>query len=119
VPHDTLTENSANWFWPAYPAAISTRVYDDTGFVLTGKLAVVAPAATVTLDGTVATAGLLLESVTTAPPAGAGPLKLTIPVADVPPFTQLGEIASEERVAGDVGVAGWMVMLPGSVASLP
>jgi hypothetical protein len=96
-----------------------TRVYADTGFVLTEKLAVIAPAGTITLDGTVATAGLLLASVTTAPPAGAGPLKLTMPVAEVPPFTQLGEIASEERVAGEVGTAGWMVMLPGSVASLP
>jgi hypothetical protein len=98
---------------------MSTRVYDDTGLVLTGKFAVVAPAGTVTLEGTVATVGLLLESVTTAPPAGAGPLKLTMPVADVPPRTQLGETANEERVAGEVVVADWMVMLPGSSACAP
>jgi hypothetical protein len=98
---------------------MSTRVYDDTGFAFTGKLALVAPAVTVTLDGTVARAGLLLDSVTTAPPAGAGPLKLTIPVAEVPPRTQLGETASEESVAGKVVVADWIVMLPGSSACAP
>jgi hypothetical protein len=98
---------------------MSTRVYADTEFVLTVKLALVAPAGTVTLDGTVATAGLLLMSVTTAPPAGAGPLKLTRPSAEEPPRTQLGETASEERVAGVVGVAGWMVMLPCSSVWTP
>lgn len=39
---------------------------------------VVEPAATVTLDGTEATDGLLLVSVTTAPPDGAAALSFTV-----------------------------------------
>jgi len=58
--------------------------------VLTVKVAVVAFAATVTLAATVATAVLPLLSVTTAPPAGAGPLKVTVPVDGLPPVTDVG-----------------------------
>ena len=54
------------------------------------KLAVVAFAATVTLAGTVAADVLLFERVTTAPPVGAGPLRVTVPVEDVPPITDRG-----------------------------
>jgi hypothetical protein len=67
-----------------------TDVLAATGLVPTAKVAVVAFAATVTLEGTVATAVLLLLSVTTAPPAGAGPFKVTVPVDDVPPVTVAG-----------------------------
>jgi hypothetical protein len=48
-----------------------------TAVVDTVKVAVVAPPATVTLDGTVA-APLLLETVSTAPPAGADPFRVTV-----------------------------------------
>jgi hypothetical protein len=51
-----------------------------TPVVLTVKVAVVAPAATVTLDGTVATAVLLLESWMVTPAGGAAPLRVTVPV---------------------------------------
>jgi hypothetical protein len=61
-----------------------------TGLVATMKAAVVAFAATVTLGGTVAAAVLLLDSVTTAPPAGARPFKVTVPVVEVPPITEEG-----------------------------
>jgi hypothetical protein len=47
-----------------------------------------APAGTVTEAGT-ATAALLLDKLTTAPPEGAGPLKRTVfPVVDAPPVTE-------------------------------
>ena len=74
-----------------------------TALVLTVNVALVAPAATVTLDGTVAAAVLLLESATVAPPAGAGPLNVTAPVEGVPPMTLVGFSVSDERVGGGGG----------------
>ena len=65
---------------------MATGVLAATGCVLTVNVAVVAPAATVTEAGTPA-AGLLVESVTTAPPAGAAPFRVTVPVAEPPPAT--------------------------------
>ena len=61
-----------------------------TGVVVIVNVALVAPAATVTLAGTVAAAVLLLVSVTAAPPAGAAPFKVTVPVEEVPPVTLVG-----------------------------
>jgi len=54
------------------------------------KVAVVALGATVTLAGTCAAVVSLLVSVTTAPPAGAGPLMVTVPVDEPPPCTDAG-----------------------------
>jgi hypothetical protein len=45
----------------------------------------VLPAPTVTLDGTVATDGLLLESDTTVPPDGAALVSATVPCDELPP----------------------------------
>jgi hypothetical protein len=56
----------------------------------------VLPAATVTLAGTVATAVLLLDSVTTEPPDGAGPLSVTVPCDEMPPVTVVGDSDSVE-----------------------
>ena len=65
--------------------------------MVTVKVALVAPAATVTLAGVRATAVLLLESATCAPPMGAGPLSVTVPVEEFPPVTLVGFSESEER----------------------
>jgi len=67
-----------------------------TALVLTVKVAVVAPAGTATLEGTLA-APLLLASATCAPPAGAGPLSVTVPVEEFPPVTLVGFSETEER----------------------
>src|SRR5436190_24326744 len=76
-----------------------------TALVLTVNVALVAPAATVTLEGTVATDVLLLESATCAPPDGAGPLSVTVPVEESPPVTVVGLSDSEVSVRGGAGVA--------------
>ena len=86
-----------------------------TGLVVTVKVALAAAAGTVTLPmpGTEATAGLLLERETTAPPAGAGPFRVTVPVAGVPPVTLVRLRASEETTGGiTVSEAVWGVPLP-------
>jgi hypothetical protein len=71
-----------------------------TGLVLIVKVAVVAPAKTVMLGGTVATVVLLLESAIIAPPVGAGPLRVTVPVELLPPTTLVGLSVTEDKVAG-------------------
>ena len=53
-------------------------------------MAVVLPLVMVTLAGTVAAEVLLLDSETTAPPAGAGALRVTVPVEVLPPTTLVG-----------------------------
>jgi len=86
-----------------------------TSLVVTVKVALVAPAPTVTLDGTLATVVLLLESVTCAPPAGAGPLSVTVPVDEFPPVTLVGLSVNEESV-GAGGGAGVTVSVVDLVA---
>ena len=75
-----------------------------TRCVLTVKLALVAPAATVTLEATVATEVLPLLRVTTAPPLGAGPLRVTVPVELFPPLTDVGLSVRDESVTAAAGV---------------
>jgi len=75
-----------------------------TARVVAVKAALVAPAGMVTLAGTVATTGLLLESETTAPPVKAGPLSMTLPVEGDPPLTLGGFSVSMVRVGGGVKV---------------
>ena len=67
-----------------------TVLFAVTEDVLTVNVALDAPAAMVTLAGTVATAVLLLVSDTTAPPAGAADVKVTVPVEALPPVTLVG-----------------------------
>ncbi len=62
------------------------------------KFAPLAPAATVALAATLA-AALSLESITCAPPVGAGPLNVAVPVEDcAPPVTVAGFSVTEESV---------------------
>ena len=57
------------------------------------------PGATVT-DGGGLTNGELLERVTTAPPAGASPLSITMPCGCAPPLIVAGEIVSDLNADG-------------------
>ncbi len=74
-----------------------------TALVLAVNVALVAPAAIVTLDGVLAAVVLLLESVTTAPPEGAAPLNVTVPVEEFPPVTLVGFSVSEDSVGAGGG----------------
>lgn len=80
-------------------AVMVAEVLEATALVVIVKVAVVAFAGTVTFVGTCAAAVLLLESVTTAPPDGAGPLRVTVPVEDVPPITEVGLTVARLAVA--------------------
>lgn len=82
-----------------YEAVIVTAVVEDTPVVLIENVAEELPAATVTDAGTVATALLLLVSVTTAPPVGAAPARLTVPCEEVPPVSVVG-LSVKELKAG-------------------
>jgi hypothetical protein len=75
----------------------------NTPLVLTVKLAVVEPAVTFTLDGTAATAGLLLNRATESP-AGAGPVRVTVPVDTFPPITLVG-FREKDASAGGLTVS--------------
>src|SRR5919109_4709878 len=81
-----------------------TAVAAPTAFVETVKFASVCPSATITLGGTVATAVLLLASVTTAPPGGAGAPSPTDPVEAVPPITRLGLTRTPARAGATTSV---------------
>src|SRR5439155_196836 len=88
---------------PAYDAEIVTGVDVVTAPVLTVNVTLLAPAATVTLAGTVA-ATLSLLSITCAPPVSAGPLSVTVPVeVCAPPVTLVGFSVSEESVGRACG----------------
>jgi hypothetical protein len=101
------------------PPALAVIVTDTdavTGDVATVNPALVAPAATVTLAGTVATAVLLLESVTTVPPEGAAAVSVTVPLTELPPVTlaeprvsalKAGAGALGETVSAAVRVTPW------------
>ena len=96
-----VTVNTAFFLTPAYEAEMEEMEFADTAFVFTVNVADLAPAGMVRVRGTCATAVLLLASFTTTPPAGAGPLKVTVPCEGFPPLTVVGLSASEasERVA--------------------
>jgi hypothetical protein len=87
---------------PLYVAEIVTGVFDVTPVVVivnAGETDV--PPATVTDGGTV-TPALLLLSVTTAPPDGAGPFNVTLfAVVDPPPTTVFGDKVTVETPGGD------------------
>ena len=90
-----VTANAGVMFTSACPASdpsvavIVATVFEVTDDVVTVKVAVVLPAGTVTLPGTLAEL-LLLESVITAPPEGAAVVRVTVPVELRPAATVAG-----------------------------
>lgn len=79
-----------------------TVVVEFTEFVIIGNVADVAPAATVTLAGTLAADALLLVSETVAPYVGAGAFSITLPLEEDPPAALVGLTVTDESAAEDV-----------------
>src|SRR5258707_14787567 len=98
-----LTRRIALLVTVRYEAEMVAEVEKRTVDVFTVKVALVAPVGTRTLEGTLATPVLLLESTTSPPPAAAGPLSVTMPVEGLPPVTVEGFSVSEERVGTGEG----------------
>ena len=69
-----------------------------TAVVVVVKVALVAFAAMVTLLGTVAP--VVLCSDTVRPLAGAGPVRVTVPVDGLPPTTEVGFMLTEDSAGG-------------------
>jgi len=116
-----VTDNTTVRVTPPNVALIVDEVEAVTALVLTANVAVVAPAGTVTLAGTVAAAVLLLDSDTKAPPLPAAALKATVPVDELPPATLVGLTDTDES-AGEAGaaftpIAANNVVLPDVAAS--
>jgi len=113
-----VTVSEADGVTPSKDTKMLATVATPTGLALTVKVALLLPAGMVTLEGTLATAALLLESVTCAPAAGAGPLSVTVPEDDwAPPVTLVGFNVTEEAlgrtataVTGSVMV--WPLLIP-------
>jgi hypothetical protein len=91
------TVSDAVWVLLGRVAEMVTVVVADTAVVVMLKVAVVAPPGTVTLAGTEAAPGLLLESGTEVPPAGAAVARVTVPCAVPPPVTLAGLTARESE----------------------
>lgn len=90
-----VTVTVADFSDPPLLAVIVTGVADATGIVETLNVAFVAPAGTVTLEGTAAAEELLEERDTTTPPAYAGAVRVTVPCTVLPPTVEFGEIPTE------------------------
>ena len=103
-----VTDKLAVLLTPPAVTVIVDDVVADTALVETVKFTVVAPAGTVTDAATVAAVVLLDFSVTTVPPAGAGPFSVIVPVLEAPPFTDVG--FSTNVTGAHVGVT-WRVPL--------
>ena len=93
------TVKPAVFVTPEQLALILPRVVTLTTEVIIGKLAEDEPAATVARGGMLA-AEFTLVRFTTVPPVGAGPVKLTAPVADCPPMTLEGVRVNAFNTAG-------------------
>jgi hypothetical protein len=100
----TLILTHADTFTPSYAAEIVVVVTDATAVVVTVNVAVVLPAGTVTVSGTIAEE-LLLDSAAVMPPAGAGAFRVNVPVDGDPPVTDVGLNDTEDSPAPAVMVS--------------
>ncbi len=90
---------------PEYEAVTDTCDFLLTLLVEIAKVALVAPAGIVTLDGTVATLEFELDRLTVTPPVPAAADSFTVPVDEPPPVTDVGLTATELNVVAGTGFA--------------
>ena len=102
---DGLIVRAAVRVTPAYVPVIVAVVEDVTDVVVIVKLALVAPADTVTLAGVVAEGELSLSD-TSAPPLGAAEVNVAVPVEELPPTTLVGFTEIADSVADGGGGGG-------------
>ncbi len=114
-----VTVSAAVFVAPPNAPVIVAVVDALTAVVATLNVALVAPAGTVTLAGTVAAAVLLLDSVTDAPPAGAALVNLAVPCAAFPPTTLVGLSAIVDRAGAAGAVCGWNVRTEDHAPAVP
>ena len=93
-----LTVSTAVLITPAKAAEMVAEVEAATAVVVTVKLALLAPASTVTLAGTLA-AVELSDSDTSVPPAGAALVNVTVPCEVVPPVALVGFTDTVDKLA--------------------
>ena len=86
-------------------AVIVAVEFDATGTLVMVKDALIAPAGTVTLAGTLTTLVSLLDNFTANPPVGAGAVRVTVPTAVLPLVTLVGLTETEARLIERAGVA--------------
>ncbi len=98
-----LTVSTAVRVTPAKVPEIDSAVEAVTDVVVMEKVALVAPAKTVTLAGTVAAAELALIRPTTAPPVGAPLVNVTVPCDELPPTTEVGVTLRVDKLAAGGG----------------
>ena len=98
-----VTSRVAVFVMLLYVAVIVTGVLVATVDVAMGNLALNEPAGTVTLAGRLATAALVLDSDTAAPPDGAPDVSATVPVEPLPPTTLAGFALTEDIAGGEGG----------------
>jgi hypothetical protein len=95
-------------------AVMTALVAPVTDLVLTVNLALVLPAATVTLGATVAAEVLALDKVTTIPPEGALAVRVTVPVELLPPVKLAGFSVNDETLG--LELPGFTVKLADTLA---
>ena len=105
-----LTVSAAVRVTPPKTAEIVAVVAVVTDVVVTVKFALVAPAGTVTLAGTLVAAEFS-DRETTAPPPAAAALRVTVPVEELPPTTLVGLSETAESV-GPPPPGGLIVSVP-------
>ena len=106
-----LTLNVALFVTPEYIADMVTFVDLDTLIVVMVKVAVVLPAGTVTVEGSLAADELSLR-VTTTPPDGAAEVRVTVPWEEVPPVTLVGLTDSALKATAGLTVSVAVFVTP-------